>query len=854
VVAELRDALRQLRKEAGVTTTAIITLALGIGATTAIFTLVHQVMLKSLPVTKPEELWRIGDKVRCCNWGGYTQGEDGDFSLFSWEAYKNFRAQTPEFTDLTALQAGNAPLGVRKAGSRAQADTRNGEYVSGNFFRTLGVQPWLGRLMTDADDQEGAPSVAVMSYRIWQEKYGSDPSVVGAAYQINGHPFTVIGVAPPGFYGAKLAGWGMPDFWLPLTTELLIDGDTSRLKRPNGNFLDLVGRVRPGIDPKSIEAKLQVEVHDWLASHVPDMEPSEKQLWRQQTLHLIPGGAGVASMREQYQDGLELLLIASGCVLLVACANLANLMLARGFKDRAQTSIRVALGASRGRLVRKVLVESMLLAIIGGALGIAVAYAGTKLILSLAFQIGGPNNYIAIDATPSWPILLFTLGVSVLTGLVFGIVPAWITSHTDPADALRASNRSVVAGRSWAQKSLVVAQVAVSLVLLSAAALLGQSLRNLEQQNFGFETRGRYIAWINPMLGNYKPELMDTMFRQIDDRLLQIPGTRMVAPALYAPMTGDSWNEGIRIEGRPEPPAKEDTSASWARVMPGFFDAIGAKVLLGRPITDADTAATRKVAMVNQAFVRRFFKDQNPIGRHFGIDKIKYSATFEIIGVTNDIRYLTYEYKKPVGPMFWVPEAQTVQYEDPAFRSGEIWSHYLYNIVIWAPGNQPEIERHVRTALAGVDPDLVLYSVDPYGKVLSADFQQESMIATLTMLFGALGLVLAAVGLYGVLAYTVERRTSEIGVRMALGADRGRVIGMVLGGAFWQVGVGLALGIPAAIGAGVLMTTQLFGVKPWDPVMLTLATLLLGLAGLLASVIPAWRAASVEPMIALRTD
>ena len=853
-MAELRDALRQLRKEAGVTTTAIITLALGIGATTAIFTLVHQVMLKSLPVTKPEELWRIGDKVRCCNWGGYTQGEDGDFSLFSWEAYKNFRAQTPEFTDLTALQAGNAPLGVRKAGSRAQADTRNGEYVSGNFFRTLGVQPWLGRLMTDADDQEGAPSVAVMSYRIWQEKYGSDPSVVGAAYQINGHPFTVIGVAPPGFYGAKLAGWGMPDFWLPLTTELLIDGDTSRLKRPNGNFLDLVGRVRPGIDPKSIEAKLKVEFHDWLASHVPDMEPSEKQLWRQQTLHLIPGGAGVASMREQYQDGLELLLIASGCVLLVACANLANLMLARGFKDRAQTSIRVALGASRGRLVRKVLVESMLLAIIGGALGIAVAYAGTKLILSLAFQIGGPNNYIAIDATPSWPILLFTLGVSVLTGLVFGIVPAWITSHTDPADALRASNRSVVAGRSWAQKSLVVAQVAVSLVLLSAAALLGQSLRNLEQQNFGFETRGRYIAWINPMLGNYKPELMDTMFRQIDDRLLQIPGTRMVAPALYAPMTGDSWNEGIRIEGRPEPPAKEDTSASWARVMPGFFDAIGAKVLLGRPITDADTAATRKVAMVNQAFVRRFFKDQNPIGRHFGIDKIKYSATFEIIGVTNDIRYLTYEYKKPVGPMFWVPEAQTVQYEDPAFRSGEIWSHYLYNIVIWAPGNQPEIERHVRTALAGVDPDLVLYSVDPYGKVLSADFQQESMIATLTMLFGALGLVLAAVGLYGVLAYTVERRTSEIGVRMALGADRGRVIGMVLGGAFWQVGVGLALGIPAAIGAGVLMTTQLFGVKPWDPVMLTLATLLLGLAGLLASVIPAWRAASVEPMIALRTE
>jgi putative ABC transport system permease protein len=398
MLADLRDALRQLRKAPGFTTTAIITLALGIGATTAIFTLIHQVMLKSLPVVKPEELWRIGDKIRCCNWGGYTQGEDGNFSLFSWEGYKNFRAHTLEFTDLAALQAGNAPLGVRRTGSQSAADTRNGEWVSGNFFRTLGVQPWIGRLMTDADDQEGAPSVAVMSYRIWKEKYGSDPSVVGAGYQINGHPFTVIGVAPPGFYGAKLAGGGMPDFWLPLTTELIIDGETARLKRPNTNFLDLIGRVRPGVNPKTLEAKLRVEFHDWLASHVPDMEPGEKQLWQQQTLHLIPGGAGVAAMRDQYQDGLKLLLVAAGCVLLVACGNLANLMLARGLKDRAQTSIRMALGASRRRLVRKALVESVLLAVIGGALGIAVAYAGTRLILYLAFQTGGPNNYDAIVA------------------------------------------------------------------------------------------------------------------------------------------------------------------------------------------------------------------------------------------------------------------------------------------------------------------------------------------------------------------------------------------------------------------------------------------------------------------------
>ncbi len=854
MLSHLKEALRQLRLAPGFTLTTVITLALGIGATTAIFTLVHQVMLKSLPVSKPEELWRIGDKVRCCIWGGYNQGEDSDFSLFSWEAYQHFRSHTPEFADLAALQAGSSQLGVRKAGSQAQADTRTGQYVSGNFFRTFGVSPWIGRLMTDADDQEGAPPVAVMSFHIWQEKYRSDPSVAGGTYQINGHPFTVIGVAAPGFYGAKLAGWGMPDFWLPATTELMIDGPTSRLKRPDSNFLDLIGRVRPGVNPESLEAKLRVEFHDWLASHVPDMDPGDKQLWQKETLHLIPGGAGVEVMRDQYQAGLKLLLIAAGCVLLVACANLANLTLARGLKDRQQTSLRVALGASRGRLVRKALLESVTLAIIGGAFGIGVAYAGTRLILYLAFQTGGPNRYVPIDASPSWPVLLFTLGVSVLTGVLFGMAPAWMTSHVDPVEALRGANRSVSGGRSFAQKLLVVVQAAMSLVLLTAAALLGQSLRNLEHQNFGFETKDRYIAWINPSLNNYQLAQMEPLFRRIDARLLQIPGVRVAAPALYAPMTGDSWNDGIRVEGRPEPGPREDMGAGFVRAMPEFFEALGAKIVRGRAFGEQDTGATRKVAVINEAFANRFFKGQNPVGQHFGPNRIKYSATYEIVGVSHDMRYMTYDYRKPVGPMFWLPETQTVAWDDPAFRSGEIWSHYLYNIVIWAPGFRGDLEAPVRKAIASVDPGLVVSGVDPYSKVVSADFQQENMIATLTTLFGVLGLILAAVGLYGVMAYTVEQRTSEIGVRMALGADRGGVVKMILGSAFSQVGAGLALGIPAAIGAGRLMSDQLFGVRPYDPLMLITAILLLCVAALLASVIPASRAAGVDPMVALRNE
>jgi predicted permease len=559
-------------------------------------------------------------------------------------------------------------------------------------------------------------------------------------------------------------------------------------------------------------------------------------------------------MRSQYQDGLKLLLLASACLLLVACGNLANLFLARGLKDRAQTSVRVALGASRARLVRKSLVECVLLAAIGGALGIAVAYAGTRLILHLAFRIGGPNNYVPIEATPSLPVLLFTLGVSVLTGIIFGIAPAWMTSHADPVEALRGANRSVRGSRALAQRSLIIAQAAMSVILLSAAALLGQSLRNLQHQNFGFETQGRYIAWINPNLGNYKAEQMVPLYRRIDDGLRQIPGVRMVAPVLYAPMSGDSWNNGVRIEGRPEPPAKEDTSSGYVRVMPGFFETVGATIVLGRPFTDEDTDATRKVAVVNEAFAKRFFKDQNPIGQHFGPDKIKYSNVLEIVGVVKDMRYMTYDYKDPIRPMYFVPETQTVQWDEPAYNSGEKASHFLNNIVIWAPGSPPGMEDRVRKALASIDPNFVLYEVDPYTKVVAADFQQENMIATLTSLFGLLGLLLASVGLYGVMAYTVEQRTSEIGLRMALGAGRGQVTGMVLRRAFSQIGIGLAIGIPAAIGAGQFMKDQLFGVQAWDPAMLALASLMLSLAALLASAIPARRAAGVEPMVALRNE
>jgi putative ABC transport system permease protein len=851
---DLRHTLRQLRRSPAFTVTAIVTLALGIGATTAIFTLVQQVMLKSLPVARPEQLWRIGDSDECCYSAHYTQG---DWNFFSWEAYKLFRDHTPAFEDLAAFQVGegNAELGVRRAGSPSPVETRNGEYVSGNFFRTFGISAWRGRLFNDADDQEGAPPAAVMSFRTWQEKYGSDSSVIGAAYQINGHPFTVIGVAPPGFFGAKISVDGMPDFWLPLTSEPLIAGATTRLKDPRLAWLDLIGRVRPGTNPKTLETQLQAELHQWLASHVADMSSQEKPLWEKQTLRLTPGGAGVSTMRESYKDSLRLLLVASLCVLLVACANLANLLLARGLKDRPQTAIRAALGASRGRLVRKALTESLTLSIFGAAAGIAVAYVGARLILHLAF--GGADTGVPVDAAPSIPVLLFALGISLITGIVFGMAPAWMTSHAEPIEALRGVNRSVSGNRQRVQKTLVIVQVAVSLVLLSAAAMLGQSLRNLEHQDFGFDPNGRYIVSIDPRLSNYKQEELVPLFRSIEEHMHAIPGVRGVGSVLEAPMTGWAWPHDIRIEGKPEPGLKDDIESKWARVTPGFFETFEDKIVLGRTITDKDNSSTRPVAVINKAFAKKFFGRENPIGQHFGPASggpapMKNAGMYEIIGVVSDMRYEASGMRDPIPPMYFLPEAQTTYFDEAETESREVWSHYLYNIVILASGNHPDMQAQVKKALADVDPNLLMYDVQPYSEVIR--FAQQNMIASLTWLFGAIGLVLAAVGLYGVTAYGVEQRTGEIGVRMALGADRGNVVRMVLRAAFWQVGIGVALGIPAAMGAGWAIASQLFGVQPWSPAMLGFATLLLVLTALVAAAIPARRAAAVDPMRALRME
>ncbi|MGB9435686.1 MAG: FtsX-like permease family protein, partial [Candidatus Acidiferrum sp.] len=475
--------------------------------------------------------------------------------------------------------------------------------------------------------------------------------------------------------------------------------------------------------------------------------------------------------------------------------------------------------------------------------GIAVAYAGASLILHLAFA--RLDTWVPVDSVPSIPVLLFALGISVITGVVFGIAPASMTSQAEPIEALRGVNRSVGGHRHWAQKMLVIVQAAVSVVLLSAAAMLGQSLRNLEHQNFGFDTSGRYLVSIDPRISNYKQEQLVPLFREIEDHLRGIPGVRMVGGILEAPLSGWVWPHDIRIEGKPEVVG----TSGWTRVTPEFFEALGDAIVMGRPITSEDNASTRPVAVVNEAFATRFFGKENPIGQQFGPAPEKNAGMYQIIGVASDVAF-----GNGVEPMYFLPQAQSTHFDDPEAEEREVSSHYLYSVVVWAPGNPPDLGPGVKDALADVDPNLVMNGVQSYSEVIQANFAQQKMIATLTWLFGAVGLMLAALGLYGVTAYGVEQRTSEIGVRMALGANRGSVVVMVLRGAFWQVGIGLTLGVPAAIGVGYLIASRLFGVTPWDPLMLSGATLLLGLAALLACYVPARRAVRVDPMVALRYE
>ncbi len=843
---DLRYAARQLRLSPGFTFTAVLTLALGIGANAAIFTLIQGILLKSLPVREPGQLYRIGDTGNCCVNGGFVS-ETGDFDIFSYDLFKHLEKSAPEFEQLAAIQSGQPRFSMRRG--NATALSLRGEYVSGNYFSMLGVNPFQGRMMTASDDVPGAAPVIVLGYEAWQGEFAGDPSIVGSTVLVQARPMTVAGIAPRGFFGDRVAEYPA-DFWMPINSEPLVAGDGTILHHAESNWLYALGRLKPGTQVVPLEAKVSAALRQWLATRPRYTEHGGDALIPKQHVVIVPGGGGIQIMQRSSGTGLKMLMILSSVVLLIACANIANLQLARGTARRATISIRMAMGASRTRLIRQILTECVLLSCLGGLAGLAVAYAGSHFILLLAFP---DAKNMPVSATPSLMVLGFAFVLSLATGVVFGAAPAWLSSHAQPAEALRGSNRSTRDRSSLPQKALVVLQAALSVVLLVGALLMTKSLTNLEHQDFGLSTSNRYVVHLDPAGAGYQVDGLPALNREIENRFRALPGVSGVGLALYSPLEGNNWGECVIPQGRPAPTQGDQCGSSWDRISPGYLQTIDVPMLRGREFTDQDTATSLPVVIVNETFVKRFFPNENPVGKHFGIDRPPYAGAWEIVGVFKDFKLNSA--RDAVRPVYMRPLSQRfTAYKEDALISGELQSMFINSIVLKFDRPQQNIEALVRRTLAGINSNITVEDLRSFDAQVSGNFNSDRLIARLTSLFGVLALVVASVGLYGVTSYFVARRTSEIGIRMALGATRPSVVRLVLRSVMWQVGLGLALGIPAALLAGHLMASQLYGVTAYDPWALVAAALTLAVFCIAAGFVPARRAASIEPMRALRIE
>jgi len=849
LLRNFRYALRQFRLSPVFAAAAILTLALGIGGTTAIFTLIHAVMLRSLPVSDPGRLYRVGDGDDCCVEGG----PQDRWGMFSFPLYERLKAEAPELEEVAAFQAGRNLLSVRREGVASAARPLRSKYVTGNYFSTLGVGAFGGRVFTPDDDKPAAPPVAVLSHRVWQTTFAADPSVVGSTFVLEGHPFTVIGVAPAGFFGETLES-DPPDIWLPVQKEPLIDGEGELLHQSVSAWLRMIGRLRPGASVGGMAARLTGVLRQWMqndSSYPANWMPEVIRLLPKQVINVVPAGAGVAVMKEEYGRSLQILLSVCGLVLLIACANVANLQLARSVARRGQTAVRLALGATRKQIITEALTESVLLAIGGGIAGLLVATAAARLLLMLAFH---GSHFLPISITPSLMVLAFAFGLSLLTGIIFGAAPAWFATRTDPAEALRGSGRGSSDHSSFARKALLLVQATLSVVLVAGATMLARSLNKLEHQDFGYQVQGRVVVGLHNPPASYTLPRLAALYRQLEERLNNLPGVQGSGLALYNPLT-DNWGELILVAGHPAPKMNEEGGASWDRVSADYLQNFSIPVLRGRGFTRADNETTTPVAIVNEAFVKRFFKsDENPLDQHFGLDQPQYAGTFRVVGVVADAKFAGWGLNRPARPMFYVPLAQTVDYSDDLMKKIELRSHFVGGIMLVTQLSTGILEPLLTKTLAELDPDLTITSIRTMQQQVELAFDQERAVASLAGLFGIVALLLAAIGLYGVTAYSVARRTNEIGIRMALGANRTKVVRLVLRGAFMRVFAGLILGLPLAVGAGRLISAELYGVSFWDPLALTVAVGALAICSFFAAIIPANLAASISPISALRTD
>ncbi len=828
LLQDVRYALRMLRNNPGFTTVAVLTLALGIGANTAIFQMLDAIRLTALPLKNPEQLAQVRIIQPHGRTGNFTSSHP-DLTYPQWE---QIRALQQGFSGMFAWS--DSRFNIAPSGETQFVE---GLYVSGDFFRVLGVQPILGRLLTVEVDQHGCGSPGVvLSEAFWKREYGGEASAVGRTMTIEHHPFEIIGVTPTSFYGPEVGK--QFDVAVPLCADALVRGENSRLDVPHEWWLSVMGRRKPGWSVERASAQLAaVSPQIFQATVITKFGAEEEKHYLGFHLGALPAGTGVSNIRKDYETPLNLLLAIAGFVLLIACTNLASLTLARARARQREIAIRLSLGASHGRLIRQLMAESFLLAGTGAAIGLLLSHSLGKFLVSL---ISTARNRVFVDLTPDWRVLGFTLGLTVVTCLIFGLAPALRVTRDGSAEVLKVAGRGNTAGRErfGLRRGLVTVQVALSLVLLVGALLFSRSLGKLLSVDPGFRANGIVITNLDLTQLKLAPDRRQSFKRDLLQQVRAIPGVDAAAETTQVPLSGSGSNSDIWMDGQ-DPSQKRTVDMSW--VSPGYFQTMETPLLAGRDFDERDTATSPRVAVVNQSFARALAHGANPLGMsfHTPVEPNHPEAVIQIIGLVKDSKYN--DLREENTPIAFSPIAQDPDPDE--FDTLTIRSQAPLGQTISA----------VKSRLAGANPEIgVTFHV--FESDIRDTLVRERLVATLSGFFGLLAAVLAVIGLYGVMSYMVQRRTNEIGIRMALGAGRVSILGMILLDAALLLGVGIVVGLGLSVALGKAVGSLLFGVKPADPITLGVAAALLAAVAVAASCIPARRASKVDPMVALRYE
>lgn len=826
---DIRYAFRTLTKSPVFCAVAVLSLALGIGANTAIFSLVDQLLLRMLPVKNPQELVLLTAR-------GQHYGSNTGSNSLSYPMYTDIRDGNQVFSGMFARYG--LPLSF---GLEGRTERVSGELVTGNYFPVLGVTAAAGRLFNASDDLvQGAHPIAVISYTFWQTRFGSDPGVIGRKIMVNGYPFTVIGVSQKGFYGIDPSV--SPQIRVPMMMKQQITPVRFyNLYDRRGRFAQVFGRLKPGITLTQAKAALQPLFHSILEREVREKAFNNttsytRQQFLKMWLDVLPGSKGRSFTRQQFENPLWVLMCVVGFVLLIACANLANLLIARAAARQKEMAMRLALGASRFRLIRQLLVESLLLSLTGGLLGLALAAGMNRILISFIPQGTTP---LALSVMPDWRVLAFNVGVSLFTGILFGLAPALQSTTADLAGTLKAQAANVVGGSGVRlRKALVAAQVTLSLLLLIGAGLFITTLKNLRDIDPGFRIERLLTFKVDPPRNGYTDERTKQFYREMNSRLRALPGVNGAGTSVVALLDGDEWDSTITVEGYP---AKQGESMNphMNYLSTGFFSAVGIPVILGRDFTPNDTGKP-KVAIVNEKFAKRFFGNASAIGHRIGMGGNPGTKTdITIVGVVRDTKYEGVRDEVPFE--LYIPQEQV---------------EFATSVSAYVRTERPPQQTFaaVRQVIHSLDANLPVYDMRTLDEQVDRSLSTERLVATLSSVFGALATFLAAIGLYGVMAYTVTRRTREIGIRMALGAARGQVVWLVMREVIILMAIGIAVGLPASWMLTKLVQSQLYGVAPHDPITIVAAVTLIAGVAILSGYAPGRRATKIHPMEALRWE